>query len=45
MAGDDPVKTVTTVQQLDAAGQVVSETVTTVETTKKPEPPSTGMYV
>jgi hypothetical protein len=42
---DKPVKTVTTVQQVDANGDVVSETITTVETTKQPEPPRTGMYL
>lgn len=41
----EPVKTITTVQQVDADGNVVSETVTTVETTKRPEPPQTGQYV
>lgn len=41
----EPVKTVTTVQQLDADGNVVSETKTTVEQVTQPEPPKTGMYL
>lgn len=40
-----PIKTVTTVQQIDADGNVIIETVTTVETVKQPEPPKTGMYL
>jgi hypothetical protein len=41
----EAVKTVTTVQQLDAAGTVISETVTTIEKITQPEPPKTGMYL
>lgn len=41
----EPVKTITTVQKVDRDGNVISETVTTVEETKKPELPRTGMYV
>ncbi|MGH9248018.1 MAG: hypothetical protein ACRD0W_00640 [Acidimicrobiales bacterium] len=41
----EPVKTITTVQQVDKDGNVIAETVTTVEATRRPEPPNTGMYL